>query len=412
MKIIHTADWHLGQSFFNYDRLQEHRAFLDWLLIQLAEKQIDVLLISGDVFDSGNPSTASQRLLYSFLNQAQTTCPSLQIILTAGNHDSPQRLETVQPLLDENRVKIIGHVQRNSDGKIDYSSLFVPVKSENQVQAYIFAVPFLRLGDYPTDKGQTYSQGVAEFYQNGYQFFQEHFPPSLPLIALGHLYAQHAELSDEDKNERLIMGGTESVGLEAFNKGFDYVALGHIHKAQKIGGNNHIRYSGSPLPMSFSELNYKHQVLMIQTEKWTIEPLYVPRLIPLLRIPDKHQTLDVALEELRSLEELTVENTLLPYLQVNVLLKGPEPRMKVQVEEALQNKAVRLVRIDAKYEKVESGEKQKDILQQKKLQELNPTEIFERVLIDKVKIEEDHANYLEMFKEIYQLVEENKANQS
>src|SRR5690606_13409939 len=123
IRILHTADWHIGQLFHQYDRTFEHQQFLNWLLETLMTKKIDVLLISGDVFDLSNPSAVSIKLFYSFLNRATKENPELQIVVTAGNHDSASRLESPKPLLELSNIHIIGLVQKDNRGEIDYSQI-------------------------------------------------------------------------------------------------------------------------------------------------------------------------------------------------------------------------------------------------------------------------------------------------
>ena len=156
MKLLHTADWHLGQTFFEYDRRDEHIRFLNWLREQLRELDIDVLLIAGDIFDSPNPSAESQRLYYTFLREVTQENPSLQIIIIAGNHDSAARLEAPNPLLEGMNVSVRGVVRRDSEGNIDWQHLIIPVRINNETEAYCLAVPYLRQGDYPAS--ETYAQ--------------------------------------------------------------------------------------------------------------------------------------------------------------------------------------------------------------------------------------------------------------
>lgn len=237
MNLLHTADWHLGQTFYQYDRYHEHEHFLNWLLQTIENQKIDVLLISGDVFDTANPAVESLRLFYHFLHRAITRFPQLQIIATAGNHDSPVRLEMPQPLLEDTRVHLIGHVRRNLQKQIDYDSLIIPLYKGDTIAAYCLAVPFLRLGDYPKNEEQTpnYAEGVTLFYN---QITQRALAiaQGKPLIAMGHLHATGAEVSDDDTAERPIIGGIEGVQATAFPTQLQYVALGHIHKAQALGG--------------------------------------------------------------------------------------------------------------------------------------------------------------------------------
>ena len=150
LKLIHTADWHLGQTFFGYDREAEHEAFLGFLTNLLVERETDVLLIAGDVFDVTNPSAGAQRRFYRFLREANRLNPGLQIVIIAGNHDSAIRLEAPNPLLEELNTSIVGIVGRTDSGEIDLASLVVPLRNRaGEREALCLAVPFLRQGDYP-----------------------------------------------------------------------------------------------------------------------------------------------------------------------------------------------------------------------------------------------------------------------
>ena len=167
MKIIHTADWHIGQTFFGYDRFQEHQYFLDWLTDQITTQQIDVLLISGDIFDVANPSAQAQRQFYRFLRRVTEQNPGLQIILIAGNHDSASRLETPIPLLEEMNIQIRGTVRKRADGTIDTEELIIELKDRSgKRQGWCLAVPYLRQGDYPAveSEGDPYQAGVKAMY--------------------------------------------------------------------------------------------------------------------------------------------------------------------------------------------------------------------------------------------------------
>src|ERR1035437_3102111 len=221
MKILHTADWHLGQLFYEYDRTYEHQQFLNWLIQTLQEEQIDVLLISGDVFDLSNPAAASVKLFYTFLNRATKRNPDLQIIITAGNHDSATRLESPKPLLESTNIHIIGVVERNETNKIDYDKLVIPVQDNTgKIKAFCLAIPFLRMGDYPsvTDSTNSYTDGVTALYKEVYDHAFCKRNDGQVIIAMGHLLAYNAEVTDLDKSERLIMGGVECITATAFHE--------------------------------------------------------------------------------------------------------------------------------------------------------------------------------------------------
>ena len=382
MKVLHTADWHIGQLFHEYDRSYEHQQFLNWLVQTLQTEHIDVLLISGDVFDISNPSASSVKMFYSFLNQATKANQYLQIIITAGNHDSASRLEAPKPLLESSNVHIIGLVEKDKDGYIDYEKLIVPIHdTSGAVKIWCLAIPFLRMGDYPTiaDCANPYTEGVATLYKEAFAHAQQKKQDGQAIIAMGHLHTHHAEITELDRTERLIMGGVECIPANVFDEEIKYVALGHIHKAQRIGGKENIRYSGSPLPMSFSELNYKHQVIVfeINQEISNLIAIEIPLFVSLQRIPLSHQPLH---EVIALLEQLPNKNSFLetlPYLEVRVLLEGPEPALRYKVETALIGKNVRLAKIDVKYPA--STKEAPEFITPEKLNELQPIDVFGKI---------------------------------
>lgn len=355
IRFLHTGDWHIGQLFHEYDRTYEHQQFLNWLVDTLQTEKIDVLLVSGDIFDLSNPAAASVKMFYTFLNQATKANPALQIIIIAGNHDSAYRLESPKPLLESSHIHITGVVERDAGGNIDYEKLVVPVYHvSGRVKAWCLAIPFLRLGDYPVvpESANPYIEGVSALYREATEYVSVKKQPDQVIIAMGHLHTQNAEITDLDNTERLIMGGVECIPVTAFSDSIQYVALGHIHKAQRVGGREHIRYSGSPLPMSFSELHYRHQVIifdMVDINVNNIRSLEVPLSVPLLRVPSSHRPLEEVITALEQLPDSSAFQPDTPYLQVCVRLDGPEPALRHKVEAALKGKNVRLAKIDVKY---------------------------------------------------------------
>lgn len=382
MKILHTADWHIGQLFHEYDRTYEHQQFLIWLVDTLQTEQIDVLLISGDVFDISNPSASSIKMFYSFLKNATKINPDIQIVITAGNHDSASRLEAPKPLLESSNVHIIGVVEKDAEGNIDYQKLLVPIHDYSKnVKIWCLAIPFLRMGDYPIilNCDNPYSEGVIALYKDAFEYANLKKQDGQTIIAMGHLHTHNAEVSDLDKTERLIMGGVECIPATAFHQDIKYVALGHIHKAQRIGGKEHIRYSGSPLPMSFSELNYKHQVIVFELEEEISElkSIEIPLSVPLQRIPLTPLPLYEVIGLLENLPQIDNSKEPFPYLEVRILLEGPEPALRHKIETALMGKKVRLAKIDVKYPA--STQQVSEFITPEKLNELQPIDIFGKV---------------------------------
>ena len=388
IRILHTADWHLGQTFFGYDIVEEHVHFLQWLARELKENKIDVLLVAGDVFDVSNPSAASQRMFYHFIRQVTEENPKLQLVVVAGNHDSAARLEAPVPLLQEMRTEIRGIVRKH-EGEIDYDHLSVELKnSEGEVEALCLAVPFLRQGDYPvvaTD-GNPYAEGVKELYVRLQERALQRRKDGQALVAVGHLQATGSEIAERDFSERTIIGGLECVSPDTFTEQIAYTALGHIHKSQRVSGRENVRYAGSPLPMSFAEREYHHGVVIVTlAEGWAVEiekREYVP-LVGLLSVPrGKAATPEEVLEELAHLPlaseeaegEQTERSLHFPYLEIKVLLTEPEPMLRQQIEEAIADKAVRLARIVSVYRQAEENTLEEEVLAAG-LQEMNPLQI-------------------------------------
>jgi exonuclease SbcD len=360
LKVLHTADWHIGQTFHRFERTYEHRLFLDWLLKTLSRESVDVLLLSGDVFDSYNPSAEAIGLFYAFLRDAVKENPGIQIVTIAGNHDSAYRLEAPVPLLEGSRIHLIGAIERQADGTADYEKCIVPLlHQDGTVAAWCLAVPYLR-----TEVSRPQAEdpeaidpidGVTGFYRETCRLVQNRRQEGQALLAMGHFHALHAEVTDLDKQERLVLGGLEGVPVRNFPAEIQYLALGHIHKAQAVGGDTTTCwYAGSPLPMSFTERAYQHQVLVFEIEDGQLSPpaaLPVPVSVPLRRIPAEPRPLEEVLQALQALESSAddLPPELYPYLQVMVRLDQPEPALRAKVEKALQDKAVRLTGIQVHY---------------------------------------------------------------
>ncbi len=340
MKILHTSDWHLGQAFFGYERAEEHRLFLSWLNDVIREQGVDLLLVAGDIFDSPNPSAESQKIYYNFIKETTTQNRNLQIIITAGNHDSAARLEAPAPLFDEFNVSVRGVVQRTADGVIDYERHIIPIKEGG----CCLAVPYLRQGDCPAT--ESFADGVKEFYTELYNIAKTKY--SGAIIAMGHLQATGSEISTDDRSERTTIGALDLVSPDFSSAGIAYTALGHLHKAQRVSKRENMRYSGSPLPMSFAERNNKQSVTIvtIQGTEVDIEKIPFDAPIKLITVPAKAKPIEQVIEEIEQLPQGEVSSCS-PFLEVQVLSEGPDPTRRQQIEKALEGRAVRLARIVA-----------------------------------------------------------------
>lgn len=283
MKIIHTADWHIGKKLHNYDLQEDFECFLQWLLRVIKAEKVEVLLISGDIFDLANPSSSSRTQYYESLVALKKVVK--KIILTGGNHDSPAMLNAPKELLKAFDLNVIGGLPK------DYKEVLFPLKNkQGTIELVVAALPFLRNSDlqYPSVI-KTYEQrlealrnGIERVFKKTEEFCRELYP-GIPALAMGHLYAAGSESSDSERD--IQIGNQAAVRAASFGTYFNYVALGHIHKPQRVSGAIPVFYSGSPIPLSFSEREDKKRVLLIDTEKgWEPYSMVVPAFRKLIKI--------------------------------------------------------------------------------------------------------------------------------
>ncbi len=388
MRLLHTSDWHLGQALHNYERTYEHQCFLDWLLDTIVAEDIDALLIAGDVFDTANPSAAAQKQLYRFLQQARARSPLLDIVVIAGNHDSPGRLEAPGPLLEAHGTSVIGHVLRKAEQEIDLERHVIALHDKTgAVKAWCLAIPFLRPGDVPRVPGadgddvavDPYLAGIGLLYSQAFALASARRLDGQAIVAMGHCHMVDGTVSLESER-RIVIGGTEALPAGMFDPAIAYAALGHLHLAQRVGGKEHLRYSGSPLPLSFAEVGYQHQVLRVDLEGGaaSVTPLMVPRAVDLLRVPAKPAALEDALA---TLEQLALPERPLhqqPFLEVRVLLDAPEPGLRGRIEAAIAGKPVRLAKIETT-RKLDAPGNANSAMSLDQLAQLQPDDIFRRL---------------------------------
>ncbi len=389
MRLLHTSDWHLGQTFHDYERTYEHQCFLDWLVDTIVSEEIDALLVAGDVFDTANPSAAAQKQLYRFLQQARARAPGLDIVVIAGNHDSPGRIEAPGPLLEAHGTSVIGHVMRDGDGAIDLARHVVALHDRSgAVKAWCLAVPFLRPGDVPrvpvadadAAPSDPYLAGIALLYQQTFAVADARRGSGEAIVAMGHCHMVDGTASIESER-RIVIGGTEALPATVFDPAIAYAALGHLHLAQRVGRQDHVRYCGSPMPLSFSEAGYQHQILRVDLSDHAaavVTPIMVPRAVDLLRVPAKPAPVEEVLTMLAALTLPELPPHRQPFLEVRVLLDGPEPGVRARVEAAIAGKAVRLAKIDPT-RKHEGADGDASAMSLDQLAQLRPDDIFRRL---------------------------------
>lgn len=283
MKILHTADWHLGKRLINENRYDEFAAFLSWLLQTIKDQNIEVLIVAGDVFDTMTPSNKSQELYYDFLGKLpQTGCRHAVII--AGNHDSPSFLDAPK--------RIFRHFNIHVVGKASFDDEVIVLHDRNGRPALIVApAPYLRDKEIRTGSSDDIDQkqydtvhAITQYYQTLYkrakstqQTLWEQHQVRVPMLTTGHLFATGATIASCDDGMRdLYVGTLGEIGVQIFC-GFDYVALGHIHRPQKVK-HDHIRYSGSPIALGFGEATQQKQLVLVEFHGLhaKTQPIFVP----------------------------------------------------------------------------------------------------------------------------------------
>jgi exonuclease SbcD len=301
MRIIHTSDWHLGQSFMGKSRQAEHRALLDWLFVEIVRNQVDVVLLAGDVFDSGTPPSYAREIysqLIAGVHQAGAT-----LVLLGGNHDSVATLSESRALLSHLSTTVVAAVARDPAQQV----LLLPTR-DGRAGAILCAVPFIRArdvlqsqaGQSAEEKQLSLQQAIQQHYQQVYQLACERrealgLPLPLPIIATGHLTTVGASASDSVRE--IYVGSLEAFPTAAFPP-VDYLALGHIHRPQRVGGLDHVRYSGSPIALSFDEASQAKQVLLVELGAeglQQITPLAVPLRQPLCSLRGTLTELEAAI---------------------------------------------------------------------------------------------------------------------
>ncbi|HEK0531379.1 TPA: exonuclease subunit SbcD [Proteus mirabilis] len=408
MRIIHTSDWHLGQYFFTKTRAQEHQQFLDWLLAQIREQQVDAVIVAGDIFDTGSPPSYARELYNRFVVAIRDT--QCQLIILGGNHDSVATLNESKSLLACLNTTVIAnvHTETPQDPIILYQKNHTP-------GALLCAIPYLRprdminskSGQSGADKQGALKEAIADYYQRQYQAaldLRKQLNVNIPIIATGHLTTIGASVSD---SVREIYIGT----LEAFNATlfppFDYIALGHIHRPQRVNKSGHIRYSGSPIPLSFDESAQQKSVCLIDFEQDKLAEM------TLLPIPEFQllRTLSGSLQEIATqLEKLATQYNEMDttiWLDIEVSTQDYLSDIQTRIQELTQSPLFEVIVL-------RRARKQRQALMQNEketLTELTVYDVFERRLAQhQFETEEDKIRLTTLFKQAVEMAEQEDNN--
>ncbi|WP_417794321.1 exonuclease SbcCD subunit D C-terminal domain-containing protein [Terasakiella pusilla] len=403
MNVLHTSDWHLGRMLYGKKRYNEFAAFLDWLITTIKDQQIDCLIVAGDIFDTTTPSNRAQSLYYQFLcDMAKTQCR--HVVIVAGNHDSPSFLDAPKALLKALNVHVVG---QRSDHMSD--DILVLRNANAQPEAILCAVPYLRdrdlrkveAGETLKDKEQKLLTGIKQHYHEIAQTaarLRTDLKADIPLIATGHLFAAGGRLEEGDGVRDLYVGSLGHVGVDVFADLFDYVALGHLHVPQVVGGCDIVRYSGSPLPMGFGEAKQQKSVCKVTFDATTAE-------VQTLDIPvfQKLVKLQGDLTDLR--DQLTRLVHQKESVWVELVYTGKEiaPHLRDDMEQIIEDSPVEILRLQNKQivDRILSQSSQSE-----SLEDLSVHDVFERCLSteDHPEVQQDdlrHA-YNEILKTLYE----------
>ncbi|URQ61747.1 exonuclease subunit SbcD [Pantoea alhagi] len=288
MRIIHTSDWHLGQFFYTRSRAAEHQAFFHWLIERVEEHQVDAVIVAGDIFDTGSPPSYARELYNRFVVDLHRT--GCQLIVLGGNHDSVATLNESRELLACLNTRVIAAASSEPEEQV-----LTLTTRQGKPGAVLCAIPFLRPRDIMRSQaGQSGEQkqisllnAITQHYQRSYQHarqLSQQAEKPLPVIATGHLTTVGVSKSEAVRD--IYIGTLDAFPAQAFPAA-DYIALGHIHRPQRIAGSEHIRYSGSPLPLSFDELGSEKSVFLVSFADGklaSVEPLPVPGFQPMQTI--------------------------------------------------------------------------------------------------------------------------------
>jgi len=397
MKILHTADWHLGHRLHDQSQFEEQNLFLNWIENHIITQKIEVLLISGDIFDSGSPSNQSLEMYYSFLVKLNNTCCK-SIIITGGNHDSPGTLNAPKHILNALSIKVVGKATEHIQDEVFKLNI-------NSEELIIAAVPYLRDGDIRRavagesfeDLTDKYKKALINHYESAAEECKKININNAPVIAMGHLFATGGSVSDSEQN--IYVGTLGHIGANDFPTYFDYVALGHLHRPQIIGGNEKIQYSGSPNILSFSEVNYDKKIKVLSTENnkiTTIDDVIVPNFREFYRLSG-------TIQECINLFPTITSNSfgLTPW--VEIVLKEDNTINTDDLKKEAKKYFFEILKISLKNQRKQKGIEEL-LKETKSIKELNPNEVF------KLKCEEmnfdlqENTQIWDAFNEILQSV--------
>lgn len=394
MRIIHTSDWHLGQYFFTKSRAAEHQQFLTWLIEQIKLHQVDAMIVAGDIFDTGSPPSYARELYNQFVVSLQQT--GCQLVILSGNHDSVSVLNETSSLLAYLNTDVV------TSGATPH--VITLKNAQGQPGALLCAIPFLRprdiqlsvAGQSSEEKQLSLQTAIRDYYQASYQLAEQQRQTmglDIPIIATGHLTVVGADLTDSVRD--IYIGTLDAFPSAAFPPA-DYIALGHIHRPQVIGQQQHIRYSGSPIALSFDEANQQKSVCLVEfdgRELSQIHQLAIPTFQPL-------QTLKGSLADIQNqLHALSIKPDTPPvWLDIEVASQDYLADIQQRIESIIKGLPVEVVLL----RRARKPQNPQQALANETLNELTAEEVFLRRLAEEsLDDKEKEQRLLVLFRQSY-----------
>ncbi|NWA61018.1 exonuclease subunit SbcD [Pantoea sp. B9002] len=389
MRIIHTADWHLGQFFYSKSRAREHQAFLDWLLDQIVQHQVDALIIAGDLFDTGSPPSYAREMFNRFVVALQPS--GCQLVVLAGNHDSVATLNESRELLACLNTQVITSATPQGEQQV-----LTLKQRDGAPGALLCAIPYLRprdilrsqAGQSGREKQISLLEAIEQHYQHCFaaaQAQRDAQQNTLPIIATGHLTTVGVTKSDSVRD--IYIGTLDAFPAQAFPPA-DYIALGHIHRAQRIANSEHIRYSGSPIPLSFDELGREKSVFLLEFSATleTVTPLTIPHFQPMQMLKGSMAEIE---HQLAQFSESASEQP--TWLDIEITTQEYLSDLQRRIEALTENLPVEVLLVRRSREQ---RQRSLERLENETLSELKVEEVFARRLAQEDQLDAEQAEQL------------------
>ena len=366
---MHTSDWHLGQEFYSYNRIEEHESFLHQLETIVSEERPDVMVVCGDIYHNAVPSNAVMRLFTDSLDRIRLACPEMQIVVTAGNHDSSSRLEVSRALWQHLNVYVVGCIEKQN-GEVNFSRHVIPVYNKEKKKAgYVVAMPHVFPQNYPLlSEEASHETRQSLFFKALAEYVESVNTEHLPIVMMAHMAVAGSDTSWREDSR----GGIDFTDVADLHVKYDYLALGHIHYPQNIGGN-HVRYCGSPIPVSFDE-SYPHSVSVINiAEAGAVPEIHTIPIInpwPLITMPQEAVSFE---ESITLLEAFPPQEK--AYIRLRVKLKDVAPGNALErADAAVKEKVCRFCCFKWEREQAENEVSRIDFGMEQ-IQQISPIEV-------------------------------------